>query len=545
MSTPSAGLRAKSAADGVLAASVKSPGRPWKFLRVDGCGGLTPRRVSRGRHRGRQNRLVVRSASRTRDAALLIHAGKAAGPDRAPQHQSDPASLQAAAAYESPGGLCSLLGRLSCPLAFPFGLGACPALAVAVRLTVRVTRSGRVGWPGRSRSRSGRVGWPGRSRSRSGRVGWPGRSHSRSARALSVARGLTVRVPVRVRLVALLVPVGLSVVVGLTVRVPVRARRLSATVRGRYRRHAVADAAGPGAASEGGDELLLGGDVGSAGARPGPLGARSPCEQEGGGHRTPGYDHGRTDQCCSQPRRRDPSPPSRSLRRRGRGRSLRKPRDEVAVRIGGDIGRPQQRGEIVRLGRGHVSSCHDYGVALHRKQTFSAADEVSPKTCKRQRIKAQSGHGSAVRRRRHRCGEVGDEGAWRELYAALGGRIVGWLRSQPTLDSPLDAEDLANEAWLTAARRIAEFNGSTDDFAGWIFVIARNLALNTARRSSAGPRLRPASTRVSSSTTCRPMKRAVRWTAQEWIRGCSTCSVRANASRRLHRHRGARRRDDS
>ena len=77
----------------------------------------------------------------------------------------------------------------------------------------------------------------------------------------------------------------------------------------------------------------------------------------------------------------------------------------------------------------------------------------------------------------------GDEGAWRELYAALGGRLVGWLRSQPTLDSALDAEDLASETWLTAARRVNEFNGSTDDFAGWIFVIARNLALNTGRRS--------------------------------------------------------------
>lgn len=77
----------------------------------------------------------------------------------------------------------------------------------------------------------------------------------------------------------------------------------------------------------------------------------------------------------------------------------------------------------------------------------------------------------------------GDEDAWRELYEVLGGRLVGWLRSQPSLDAALDADDLANEAWLTAARRVAEFNGSIDDFAGWIFVIARNLALNAGRRS--------------------------------------------------------------
>jgi RNA polymerase sigma-70 factor (ECF subfamily) len=77
----------------------------------------------------------------------------------------------------------------------------------------------------------------------------------------------------------------------------------------------------------------------------------------------------------------------------------------------------------------------------------------------------------------------GDEGAWRELYGVLGGRLMGWLRTQPSLDASLDAEDLANEAWLTAARRVNEFNGSMDDFAGWIFVIARNLALNASRRS--------------------------------------------------------------
>lgn len=78
----------------------------------------------------------------------------------------------------------------------------------------------------------------------------------------------------------------------------------------------------------------------------------------------------------------------------------------------------------------------------------------------------------------------GDEGAWRDLYDLLAGRLIGWLRSQQTRDSATDAEDLANEAWLTAARRIAEFQGTTDDFAGWIFVIARNLLVNTGRRST-------------------------------------------------------------
>jgi RNA polymerase sigma-70 factor (ECF subfamily) len=78
----------------------------------------------------------------------------------------------------------------------------------------------------------------------------------------------------------------------------------------------------------------------------------------------------------------------------------------------------------------------------------------------------------------------GDETAWRELYDTLGGRLIGCLRSQQTRDSATDAEDLASEAWMTAARRISEFHGTTDDFAGWIFVIARNVLVNTGRRST-------------------------------------------------------------
>lgn len=79
--------------------------------------------------------------------------------------------------------------------------------------------------------------------------------------------------------------------------------------------------------------------------------------------------------------------------------------------------------------------------------------------------------------------KTGDEDAWRRLYALLGGRLHGWLNAQSVHDASLDADDLSNEAWMTAARRIAEFSGSVDDFGGWLFVIARNLAVNANRRS--------------------------------------------------------------
>jgi RNA polymerase sigma-70 factor (ECF subfamily) len=83
-----------------------------------------------------------------------------------------------------------------------------------------------------------------------------------------------------------------------------------------------------------------------------------------------------------------------------------------------------------------------------------------------------------------RAAKNGDADAWRSLYDDVGGRLVGWLRTQQTADAALDAEDIASEAWLTAARRIGEFNGSADDFAGWLFVIARNVMANTSRRSA-------------------------------------------------------------
>ncbi len=77
----------------------------------------------------------------------------------------------------------------------------------------------------------------------------------------------------------------------------------------------------------------------------------------------------------------------------------------------------------------------------------------------------------------------GDPDAWRSLYEQFGGRLLVWLKSQPHLDASLDHEDIANEAWFTAAARFADFQGSLDDFGGWLFGIARNHTLNVNRRS--------------------------------------------------------------
>ncbi len=77
----------------------------------------------------------------------------------------------------------------------------------------------------------------------------------------------------------------------------------------------------------------------------------------------------------------------------------------------------------------------------------------------------------------------GDPTAWCELYRAHAGRLIVWLGTRPSGDAAVSPEDLAAEAWLTAAQKIPEFTGSASDFAGWLFGIARNLSANTRRRS--------------------------------------------------------------
>ncbi len=75
---------------------------------------------------------------------------------------------------------------------------------------------------------------------------------------------------------------------------------------------------------------------------------------------------------------------------------------------------------------------------------------------------------------------TGDEDAWAALYRAHAHRLLTWLLTTTRGDRAL-AEDLAAEAWLTAARRIGDFRGDEDGFAGWLFGIARKLAQNERR----------------------------------------------------------------
>ena len=90
----------------------------------------------------------------------------------------------------------------------------------------------------------------------------------------------------------------------------------------------------------------------------------------------------------------------------------------------------------------------------------------------------------------------GDEAAWVELHRAHAGRLVVWLRTLPSGDVAWSPEDVAADAWLTAARSLDSFSGTGDDFAGWLFSIARNSA-SSRRRTSARRATTPHDTAVA------------------------------------------------
>jgi len=78
--------------------------------------------------------------------------------------------------------------------------------------------------------------------------------------------------------------------------------------------------------------------------------------------------------------------------------------------------------------------------------------------------------------------KCGDQAAWAALYSAHAGRLLAWLGTAGSGDPGAGAEDVAAEAWLVAAQKIADFTGTSSDFAGWLFGIARNVNANGRRR---------------------------------------------------------------
>jgi len=73
-----------------------------------------------------------------------------------------------------------------------------------------------------------------------------------------------------------------------------------------------------------------------------------------------------------------------------------------------------------------------------------------------------------------------------EIYVALAQRVVGYLRARGVPDP----EDVAGEVFLQVARDLRRFRHAEDEIAvrRWVFTIARNRAIDAARRARRRPR---------------------------------------------------------
>ena len=82
--------------------------------------------------------------------------------------------------------------------------------------------------------------------------------------------------------------------------------------------------------------------------------------------------------------------------------------------------------------------------------------------------------------------ETGDESAFREVYRAIQPPLLRYLT---VLVGPVDAEDVASEAWAQALRDLDRFSGNADGFRGWVTTIGRHRALDHLRRRQRQPQV--------------------------------------------------------
>lgn len=75
---------------------------------------------------------------------------------------------------------------------------------------------------------------------------------------------------------------------------------------------------------------------------------------------------------------------------------------------------------------------------------------------------------------------AGAEWAWRELYRDAAPRVLRFLRARKARDP----EDLLGDVFLKAVQNLHTFEGGVGDFHAWLLTIARNRAIDLARRTA-------------------------------------------------------------
>jgi len=99
---------------------------------------------------------------------------------------------------------------------------------------------------------------------------------------------------------------------------------------------------------------------------------------------------------------------------------------------------------------------------------------------KQPREEPQDALTDALRRAR-----TGDEDGFRLLWLEFQPRILRYV----TARGARTPEDVASETWLRVVRELGRFSGGADEFAAWLFTVARNQAIDAARRQARRPLL--------------------------------------------------------
>ena len=79
--------------------------------------------------------------------------------------------------------------------------------------------------------------------------------------------------------------------------------------------------------------------------------------------------------------------------------------------------------------------------------------------------------------------QLGADWAITRLYRSLNPAVLRYLRAR----AGGDGDDLASQVWLEAARGLGRFGGGEDQFAGWVFTIARRRLSNWRRDAARRP----------------------------------------------------------
>ncbi|HUW77826.1 MAG TPA: sigma-70 family RNA polymerase sigma factor [Candidatus Nanopelagicaceae bacterium] len=81
----------------------------------------------------------------------------------------------------------------------------------------------------------------------------------------------------------------------------------------------------------------------------------------------------------------------------------------------------------------------------------------------------------------------GDQTCFAELWRTCNPRLERFLYAQGATGDP-PADDVASETWLHVVRDLPRFKGDFADFRSWLYQIARNRLIDTARTKARRPK---------------------------------------------------------